>query len=167
MKAVFFYLSLTIMGFSALVFAEEPKVEMPETSEMSFEDQTIFKDVAGMLRCPTCTGLSVLDSDAKFSLQIQNVVKEQIDQGKSKDQILDFFENRYGPWILREPPKKGFNIVAWIFPLLLIILGPILVWMLVWRRSRDTSENTVRSAEEIAEEFERAVKLTLSNNERA
>ncbi len=137
-------------------------IENSETSQMSFDDQRVFKDVAGMLRCPTCTGLSVLDSDAKFSVQIQNLVKKQIDQGKSKEDILNYFEKRYGPWILRQPPKRGFHIVAWVFPLVLIVLGPLIVWFMVWRRSRKSSEYMVRSADEIAEEFKQAINQALA-----
>ena len=65
------------------------------------DNKEFFKDVAGELRCPTCTGLSVLDSDASFSVQIKDQVDEQIKEGKSKDEILSFFVERYGPWILK------------------------------------------------------------------
>ena len=54
-------------------------------------EEKLFKDVAGELRCPTCTGLSVLDSDAAFSVQIKNEVKKQLDQGKEKQALKDRF----------------------------------------------------------------------------
>lgn len=119
--------------------------------------QDEFRDVAGMLRCPTCTGLSVLGSDAPFSTQIKSLVKEQVVQGKSKDQILEYFTERYGPWILREPPKAGFNLVAWAFPALLLCLGPLLIWFLVWRRRVAFNTFGVRTNEEILAEFNQAL----------
>lgn len=113
-----------------------------------------FRDVAGELRCPTCTGLSVLDSDAQFSVQIKDEVKKQLAQGKSKQEILDFFTERYGPWILREPPKSGVNLVAWWLPIALLILGPLGVWFYVWRRPVAVPTYGVRSTAEILREME-------------
>jgi cytochrome c-type biogenesis protein CcmH/NrfF len=113
----------------------------------------LFHDVASSLRCPTCTGLSVLESDARFSQQIKDIVLEQVDAGKSKDEILKYFTERYGPWILRSPPAKGFNILAWALPLAILVLGPPLVWFFVWRRRRVVSTMGVRSAEDIIKEM--------------
>ena len=112
-----------------------------------------FRDVAGELRCPTCTGLSVLESDAGFSVQIKDQVKVQMDEGKSKAEILDFFVERYGPWILREPPKTGFNMVAWAVPFGVLIFGPIVVWFFVWRKRKVVATFGVRSADDILTEM--------------
>ena len=112
-----------------------------------------FRDTAYELRCPTCTGLSVLDSDATFSVQIRDIVKEQVRAGKSKSDILQFFTERYGPWILREPPAKGFNAIAWGLPLALLLVGPPSVWFFVWRKRKVVSTMGVRSSDEILVEM--------------
>ena len=52
-------------------------------------EESVFRDVAGELRCPTCTGLSVLDSDAKFSVQIKDEVREQLEKGVENAVCLD------------------------------------------------------------------------------
>lgn len=120
-------------------------------------DDNQFRDVAGDLRCPTCTGLSVLDSDASFSIQIKNEVKEQMVAGKSKDEILQFFTERYGPWILRAPPREGIHLLAWLVPIAVLILGPILIWLTVWSRSDrvDRDEMTTRSVEDVVAEMQK------------
>lgn len=114
-----------------------------------------FRDVANDLRCPTCTGLSVLDSDAAFSVQIKNEVKEQLAAGKAKDEILSFFTERYGPWILRAPPKQGVHLLAWVLPIAALIFGPLLIWFFVWTRrdSRPDDEGVTRSVESIVVEM--------------
>jgi cytochrome c-type biogenesis protein CcmH/NrfF len=112
-----------------------------------------FRDVAKDLRCPTCTGLSILESDASFSVQIKEQVHEQMKLGKSKDDILKFFVQRYGPWILREPPKEGFNLLAWGVPIGILILGPILIWLLIWRRRVQFNVHGVRSTEALVKEM--------------
>jgi cytochrome c-type biogenesis protein CcmH len=157
------YLALILVSLSLLTVPQmhAQEAQLPEdtkpTVEMSLEEQTHFKSVAGMLRCPTCTGLSVLDSDAPFSLQIQALVKEQIKEGKNEEQIMDYFTERYGPWILREPPKKGVDLLAWLFPLSLMIFGPLAVWFFVWRRKRSAERIHMRAADDIVAEFKRAL----------
>lgn len=124
------------------------------TVPLSTVNDSSFRDVAKELRCPTCTGLSILESDASFSVQIKDQVREQMELGKSKGQILNFFVERYGPWILREPPKEGFNILAWLIPILLLCLGPILIWLLVWKRRVQANSHGVRSNEKIIAEMQ-------------
>ena len=112
-----------------------------------------FRDVAKELRCPTCTGLSVLESDAKFSVQIKDLVKEQVEAGKNKAEILEFFTDRYGPWILRSPPKTGFNALAWGVPIAMMLVGPILIWAFVWRKKRVITALGVRTLEDVVGEM--------------
>ena len=114
----------------------------------------LFHEVAGQLRCPTCTGLSVLDSDARFSQQIKEIVLEQVEGGKSQAEILKYFTERYGVWILRSPPTTGFNIVAWALPIAILLLGPPAVWFFVWRRRRVVSTMGVRPASDILREMD-------------
>lgn len=123
-----------------------------------------FMDVAKELRCPTCTGLSVLESDAKFSVQIKDIVKEQVEAGKSKDEILTYFTERYGPWILRSPPKTGFNILAWALPIGVLLLGPPLVWFFVWRKRRVVSTQGVRSSDDILLEMHDKLQILRNKN---
>jgi len=118
-------------------------------------DDAEFRDVAKELRCPTCTGLSVLESDAPFSQQIKGLVQDQMRAGKSKPEIISFFVERYGAWILREPPKQGFNALAWILPLAVMIGGPILIWLLVWRRRKTVPTFGVRGRNDIMVEMRR------------
>lgn len=123
--------------------------------EVNEED---FKDVAGQLRCPTCQGMSVLESDAAFSNQIKDLVREKMSQGMSQKEIEAFFVERYGPWILREPPKQGFHLTAWLIPIGLLVLGPILLWLLMWRRTPVEAVVKMRSDADILAEMEQVLR---------
>jgi cytochrome c-type biogenesis protein CcmH len=96
----------------------------------------------------------VLDSSAGFSEQIKAQVGEQLKLGKSEQEILDFFVERYGPWILREPPTQGFNLLAWALPIGLLILGPFAIWYTVWRKRVDVSSYGVRRVELIVDQMD-------------
>ena len=145
---------LTVLSLTVCATASFSQGIAKPRDDLKVEDHT-FRDVAGDLRCPTCTGLSVLDSDASFSIQIKNEVKEQLAAGKSKDEILNFFTDRYGPWILRVPPKEGVHVFAWIIPIAVLILGPIIIWLTVWSRRRRfrTDELVTRTVDDVVTEM--------------
>lgn len=85
-----------------------------------------------------------------------NISGCQLKAGKSHEEILTFFTERYGPWILRVPPKTGVSILAWALAVLLT--GPLAVWFLVWRR-RDNlgGVEAVKPLEEILAEWNRDI----------
>jgi cytochrome c-type biogenesis protein CcmH len=138
-----------------MAFGQADNAGQTSTNEAADKSgEVLFNDVANELRCPTCTGLSVLGSEANFSVQIKNQVREQLDAGKSKSEILAYFTERYGPWILREPPKEGFNLLAWLLPAALLVLGPIILWFTVWRHRAQFDSHGVRSVEAIQQEMD-------------
>ena len=60
---------------------------------------------------------------------------DRISGGSSDDLVLQSFVQEYGPTVLIEPPKAGFNLLAWIMPVALPILALFAVWIVVrrWR----------------------------------
>lgn len=152
-----FWLALTV--FSAVpVFANQSTTASTSSDATGSVFQDQFRDVASDLRCPTCVGLSVLESDAPFSKQIKDEVTSQLKAGKSHEEILTFFTERYGPWILRVPPKTGVSILAWAIPLAVLLTGPLAVWFLVWRRRDDLAGvEAVKPLEEILAAWNRDI----------
>lgn len=138
------WLSLCLLLLTLPAFAE------PEPPKV---DEKRFREIANLLRCPTCQGLSVLESEAQFSVQIRDQVKKQMEEGKSQAEILGFFTDRYGPWILRTPPSDGINALVWWGPIALLVLGPILIWIFVWRHRQTVPSFGVRSSEVIVSEM--------------
>ena len=63
-------------------------------------------------------------------------IDDRIAQGQSDDLILSEFVQEYGPTVLLSPPAKGFDLWAWIMPVVVPLFGLALVWLIVsrWRR---------------------------------
>ena len=82
-----------------------------------------------MLMCPVCSGQTIDQSVAEISRQMRRVVREMLAEGASRDQILQFFVDRYGTGVLAAPPKSGLNLVVWVVPVLggLAALGAALL----------------------------------------
>ena len=88
-----------------------------------------FVDVAKELRCPTCQGMSILESDTPQSQAMRLEVQSQLQQGKSKADIIRYFKARYGAWILREPDfYSSYGFLICIIPILCFFGGPF--WIL-------------------------------------
>ena len=86
------------------------------------------EEVAKELRCPTCIGLSVLDSGTLQSVAMRTEIEKQLSEGKSKNEIINYFKKAYGSWILREPDShSSIGFLIWGIPILGLALGPIFI----------------------------------------
>ena len=94
------------------------------------EQNKLFKN----LRCLICQGQSVADSNSEFSQTIKLVVKDQIKDGKSEDEIYDFLIEKYGDWIVYKPPLNKVNLALWLFPYLTFIVGGVIIFLLFKKR---------------------------------
>lgn len=90
-------------------------------------------EIAAQLRCPVCTSESVAESSSPTSLQMRALIQEQLEQGRSEAEILAFFQERYGDWILLEPPKRGIHLLVWILPPAMAVAGLLTLVLLIRR----------------------------------
>ena len=94
-----------------------------------------------------CTAESVADSSAEIAGEMRRLIQQQLDAGKSKEQILRYFRRRYGDWILLDPPKTGLHLVVWLLPLLALLGGAAALVLLV-RRWRAAAESVPDAPDE-------------------
>jgi cytochrome c-type biogenesis protein CcmH len=114
-------------------------------------------EIARELRCPVCTSESVGDSSSAVSIEMRNLIQEQLEQGKSKAEILAFFQERYGDWIMLEPPKRGVHLLVWILPIIAGIIG-ITLLALVLKRWTQKSQQTISVSTEDLERVREEMK---------
>lgn len=86
------------------------------------------------LRCPTCQGMSVAESPAEGARAMKTEVEKMHAAGFSEQQVLDFFEASYGPFILLAPRREGANLALWIVPPVLVAAGGLLAMGQLRRR---------------------------------
>jgi cytochrome c-type biogenesis protein CcmH len=77
----------------------------------------------GRLKCPVCRTQSVLESTSFMALEMRAKIRELIAAGRSDGEILDYFADRYGDYILLEPRKRGFALSAYALPAAAVLLG--------------------------------------------
>lgn len=139
---------------SSFAFADNLHKLNQSVESLAEPKKNLYKHLADELRCPTCTGLSVLQSDAPFSVEIKSALVEQVQLGKNEEDILKFFKERFGLWILRTPPREGFHWFAWYMPIALIVFGALAVWGLFWRRRKQVEYAGIRTRELILQEMD-------------
>ena len=106
-----------------------------EISEVERRSTSINK----MLMCPVCPGESIDQSQNDLAINMKRIVKEQIAEGKTDKQILNYFVQRYGVLVLMEPPRNGLGILVWTVPLVafgVAIMAVLFSLFLMKRRGR-------------------------------
>lgn len=90
--------------------------------------EQLTEEVAGLMRCPVCQGLSVADSPTPLAAAMKNEVRELLAAGYSPQQVLVYFERSYGEFIRLAPRAEGFNLTVWLAPAALLLAGLLLIW---------------------------------------
>jgi len=101
-----------------------------------FEVLEIYKN----LRCLICQGQSIADSNSDFAATIKLVVQDQINEGKTKDEIYSFLISKYGEWIVYQPTFNKNNFLLWVLPYLAFILGGLIIFLIV-RKNKHNKVN--------------------------
>jgi cytochrome c-type biogenesis protein CcmH len=106
------------------------------------------REIASELRCVVCQNLSVADSPSDLAKEMRNLVRELVEQGKSREEILAYFVSRYGEFVLLSPTKRGFNLLVWVLPFLALIVGACGVYLVTrrWTGRREATTPAVDPA---------------------
>jgi cytochrome c-type biogenesis protein CcmH len=84
-------------------------------------------EVAAVLRCPVCQGLSVADSPTDLARNMKQQVRELLAAGYDRDQVLRYFESSYGEFVRLQPPLRGVNWFVWVAPVAGLLAGGFIV----------------------------------------
>lgn len=93
-------------------------------------------DLGDRIACPVCDGSSIADSPSTYARDMLTLVEEQIAAGRSDEEILQFFEDRYSSAIRLDAPTSGNRILLWVSPFVVAAAG---VYLAVGTRRRERS----------------------------
>lgn len=83
------------------------------------QDQLI-KDLEQSLMAPCCWSGTVYDHGHP---EMEAEITALVEQGKTRQEIIDYYLDRYGERILAVPVARGFNLLAWIAPLIMALVA--------------------------------------------
>lgn len=110
-------------------------------------DERVF-DIAAELRCPVCQSESAADSSSASSIEFRNIIRERLQAGESRADIIGFFQNKYGDWILMDPPARGLYLWVWGLPVAAGVLGLGFLGVLLARWRKNAAEPLETTAED-------------------
>ena len=90
------------------------------------------------IRCLVCQNQSIEDSNADLAKDIRILVRERIAAGDTPETIRAFLVDRYGDWVLLEPPLNHMTFFLWVSPFLILLL--VAVGMVASRKNQKASE---------------------------
>jgi len=125
------------------------------------EQRPTAAELESELVCPVCE--TTLDtSNAPVALRMKAYIRERIAAGDTKSEIKAALVDQFGPAVLAEPPKKGFELIAWVLPLAGLVLGVVVVGLLAWRWSH-TRKAEDEPAADAAEPLDPALERRLDD----
>lgn len=156
---------LTLIALSALLligaFALRGIASAPTAASTNLDAETLR--IAKNLYCPVCPSTPLEVCETQACVQWRALIREKLAAGQNEEQIRQYFVTQYGERVLGAPPVEGFNIGAYVFPFILLLLGAgfLFVTMQRWQHTRAVakpSSSPPPIAPEYAERIARALK---------
>ena len=153
-KYLFFVLILICANFPLSINAVEPN-EILKNPQLEMRARMLSKNI----RCLVCQNQSIDDSNASLAKDLRRIVREQLVNGASDNEIFDFLVKRYGDFVLLKPPIKPTTYILWYGPLFLFIIGIFASILFLSRRKKMLPEPPLTN-----EEMETLSKLTVNRD---
>jgi cytochrome c-type biogenesis protein CcmH len=115
-------------------------------------------EIAHELRCLVCQNETIAASHADLAVDLRNQIREQLVAGRSEREILDYMVERYGDFVLYNPPVKPVTWLLWGGPF--VLLAAMLAWL--WRTLRQRRRGSPPAA--LSEEEHRRARALLDGD---
>jgi cytochrome c-type biogenesis protein CcmH len=102
------------------------------------EEHPTLPELERELICPTCHESLALSNSA-IADRMRAFIRARIAAGDTKSEIKDQLVDQFGESVLAAPPKRGFNLLAWLLPLVGLAAGAVVLAVLARRWSRTRS----------------------------
>jgi cytochrome c-type biogenesis protein CcmH len=97
--------------------------------------ETSAKKLESELMSPCCMTNTVAEHYSGASSKMKTEIRQMLAEGKTEQEVLDFYVAEHGPQILSVPPAQGFNLTAYLVPMAMLVLGAVALVFIVrkWR----------------------------------
>jgi cytochrome c-type biogenesis protein CcmH len=103
---------------------------------LASEQHPTLGELEGQLMCPICEGETLAQSDAPAAQRIKAYIQQRIDEGATRSEIKRELVEQWGTRILAAPPRHGFDLLAWLLPIVGVLAGALVLGVLAWRWTR-------------------------------
>ena len=135
-------MALCLLGGAALA---QDRMAPPAAADPALEARVLV--IAEELRCLVCQNETIAASQADLAKDLRQQIREQLTQGRTQAQILDFMAQRYGDFVLYRPPLKFSTVLLWAGPFVLLLVAAGVLLMNIRRRDPRTEDAPLSPAE--------------------
>jgi cytochrome c-type biogenesis protein CcmH len=123
------------------------------------EQHPTLAELEGQLMCPICEGETLAQSDSPPAQRIKAEIQHRIAAGETRSQIKRALVSEWGERILAAPPRHGFDLLAWLLPIVGALGAAAILGVLAWRwsRGREPANQWTLTARPLGPEDERRV----------
>ena len=142
--------ALSLVVLSYLIYAQPIMAVQPNErlADPLLEERA--RMLSQNIRCLVCQNQSIDDSNATLAKDLRARVREKLTAGATNDEIFDFLVDRYGDFILLNPPFKPSTYVLWYGPLIFLIVGLLMTVLIMNKSNRRASEKPLSQAERVS-----------------
>jgi cytochrome c-type biogenesis protein CcmH len=97
------------------------------------EQHPTLPELEGQLMCPICEGETLAQSTSPAAQRIKVEIQQRIAAGDTRSQIKSRLVDEWGTRILAAPPRHGFDLLAWLLPIVGVLGGASVLGVLAWR----------------------------------
>ena len=156
---------ITLMSRALLLLCllSAPSMAVIETYE--FSDAALeqrYQVLTAELRCPKCQNQNIADSNAPIAQDLRKRLYQQLQEGASDDEILEYMVARYGEFVLYRPRFSGATAILWLAPILLLLAGAVVVLMTL----RSRQQPTAAAAQKLSVEESQRLQTLLDDSEK-
>ncbi|MBL4595750.1 MAG: cytochrome c-type biogenesis protein CcmH [Robiginitomaculum sp.] len=96
--------------------------------------ETRAREISKGLRCVVCQNQSIDDSDAPLAADMRALVRTRLLAGDSNDEVVRYITDRYGNFVLLQPPFMASTYALWLGPLGFVLFGAVMFWRAARRK---------------------------------
>lgn len=122
-------LALAAAVFGSLLLADGLRAQ--DYTELPPELEARAQHLYVNIMCPVCAGQTIQQSNAPIATDMRNVIRERLLANDTDQDIIDLLVGSYGEGVLASPPKRGFALVVWIIPPVILLLGAGAVFLAI------------------------------------
>ncbi len=106
-----------------------------DVAEFTVAEEARYQTLINQLRCLVCQNQTIAESNAPLAQDLRRQVQEKMRAGRSDDEIKDYLTERYGDFVLYDPPMKKTTWLLWLGPFILLA-GALMIALLILRKSK-------------------------------
>jgi cytochrome c-type biogenesis protein CcmH len=129
LRRIFFFTMLLLVSATVTAIGVDEPLADPAK-------QALYEQLVNEVRCLVCQNQTVADSNAPLAADLRREIHRMVESGQSEAEIKIFLTDRYGDFVLYRPRFAGASSLLWIAPGLLAVIGCLVLWRILRRRTK-------------------------------